>query len=177
MKKRTIIIGLLSLGLCVAAFWVLLLCVAGSLTWRYLKDLSEPRELPLTNIPAEFRTITGRELPKKADGLRAIFQGGMDSDFFVRFETDAEGIEHIKRLFTSPASTSEHIAAGKRRQTHSLMFSSVPRMQDKLGICLFDEKSIESGLLIQSPTLKRRGQCSILIDEQRDTVYIYAGFD
>jgi hypothetical protein len=46
-------------------------------------------------------------------------------------------------------------------------------MQEKLGICLFDQKSIESGLLIVSPGLKHR-YYSVLIDEQRGTVYIYA---
>jgi len=173
MRERTVIIGLAAAGLGVAAFWSLVLYVGAPMTWRYLKAWSEPHELPLAKIPSEFRTITGQELPKKADGLRAIFQGGMDPEIFVRFQTDAEGIEYVKRSFMIAGATSEHIVAGQLRQTPSLMFSSVPPMQEKLGICLFDQKSIESGLLIESPLLKHRFY-SVLIDEQRGTVYIYA---
>ena len=172
MKKRTVIIGLLSLGLGVVAFWVLVY-VGATMTWQYLKDWSEPHELPTAKIPLEFRTITGQELPKKAEGLRAIFQGSMDPKIFVRFDTDAVGIEHVKRSFMIAGATSEYIVAAQPRQTRSLMFSSVPAMQEKLGICLFDQKSIESGLLIESPGLKHRFY-SVFIDEQRGTVYIYA---
>ena len=175
MKQRTIIVVLASLGLGMAAFLSLVLYVVAPMTWRYLKAWSEPHELPLAKIPSEFRTITGQELPKKVDGLRAIFQGSMDPKIFVRFETDAEGIEYVKRSFMIAGATSEHIVAGQLRQTRSLMFSSVPPMQEKLGICLFDQKSIESGLLIVSPGLKHR-YYSVLIDEQRGTVYIYAIF-
>jgi hypothetical protein len=172
MKERTVIIGLGALGLGLLAF-VALSYVAVTVTWQYLKDWSEPHELPTAKIPAEYRTITGQELPKKVDGLRAIFQGGMDPEIFARFETDAEGIERVKRSFMITGATSERIVAAQLRQTRSLMFSSVPRMQEKLGICLFDQKSIESGLLIESPGLKHRFY-SVLIDEQRGTVYIYA---
>jgi len=172
MKKRTVIIGLAVLGLGVVTFWVLVYAAA-TMTWQYLKDWSEPHELPTAKIPLEFRTITGQELPKKVDGLRAIFQGGMDPEIFVRFETDADGIEHIKRSFIIAGASSEHIDATQPKHIGSLMFSSVSRMQEKLGICLFDQKSIESGLLIESPGLKHR-YYSVFIDEQRGTVYIYA---
>jgi len=172
MRERTVVICLVALGLGLVAL-VALSYVAVTMTWQYLKDWSEPHELPTAKIPLEFRTITGQELPKKVDGLRAIFQGGMDPEIFVRFETDAEGIEHIKRSFMIAGSTSGRIVAGQPMQMWSLMFSSVPRMQEKLGICLFDQKSIESGLLIESPGLKHRFY-SVLIDEQRGTVYIYA---
>ena len=171
MRERTIIIGL-ALGLGVVVFWVLL-SVGGIMMWEYFIAWQEPHELSPAKIPLEFRTITGQELPKKADGLRAIFKGSLDPEIFVRFETDAEGIEHIKRSFMIAGSTSGRIVAGQPMQMWSLMFSSVPRMQEKLGICLFDQKSIESGLLIESPGLKHRFY-SVLIDEQRGTVYIYA---
>ncbi len=172
MERRTVIIGLAALGLGLLAF-VTLSCVGVIMAWQYLKAWSEPHELPVAKIPVEFRTITGQELPKKVDGLRAIFQGSMDPKIFVRFETDAEGIEHIKRSFLIAGATSERIVAGQPKQMRSLMFSSVSRMQEKLGICLLDRKSIQSGLLIESPGLKHR-YYSVLIDEQRGTVYTYA---
>jgi hypothetical protein len=172
MKRRTVIIGLATLGLSLLAF-VALSYVGVIMTWQYLKAWSEPHELPTAKIPAEFRTITGQELPNKVDGLRAIFQGSMDPEIFVRFDTDAVGIEHVKRSFLIAGATSEHVVAAQLKQMRSLMFSSVPPMQEKLGICLFDQKSIESGLLIESPGLKHR-YYSVFIDEKRGTVYIYA---
>jgi hypothetical protein len=116
MKERTVIIGLAVAGLGVAAFWSLVLYVGAPMTWRYLKAWSEPHELPLTKIPLEFRTITGQELPKKVDGLRAIFKGSSDPEIFVRFDTDAEGIEHVKHSFMIVGSTSGRIVAGQPRQ-------------------------------------------------------------
>jgi len=175
MKKRTVIIALAVLGLGVLAFSVLLY-VGATMTWQYLKDWSEPHELLAAKIPAEFRTISGQELPKKVDGLRAIFQGGMDPEIFARFETDAEGIEHVKRSFMIAGATSERIDDDKLKRLnasrHSVL-SWASRMQEKLGIRLFDQESIESGLLIESPGLKHR-YYRVFIDEQRGTVYVYA---
>ena len=144
--------------------------------WEYFIAWQEPHELPLAKIPLEFRTITGQELPKKVDGLRAIFKGSLDPEIFVRFETDAEGIEHVKRCFIIPGASVEHVDAAKLNRMKALsqsMFTVASRWQEKLGIRLFDEKSMESGLLIGSAGLEHRWY-SVFIDEQRGIVYVSA---
>jgi hypothetical protein len=183
MKKRILLIGLMSVLLVVTTLAVFLGILIAH--WReqpplfyYTQLTISLHELPTRLIRPAFHWFTGRELPKKADGVRAIIHGGTDPSLFVRFETDSDGIEHIKHAFSEARTSSEYfdrdtfknLAMSERR-----LFPIVSRWQERIGVCLIDEKSIESGLSINSapgppaPEIKY----SIFIDDGHSTVYIF----
>ena len=149
--------------------------------WYYVQFTTSTRELPTRLIGPALRYITGRELPEKTGGLRAIFQGGRDPRIFVRFDTDTEGIAYVKRSFTGPGASSKHLDADTlKRLTLSgyRMFYLASQWKDKNGVCLFDQMSIESGLEINSAAGPGAPQRShhVFIDDHRNTVYISAVF-
>lgn len=183
MKKRTLLISLMCVLLVVTSLVVFLGIVIAH--WReqpplfyYTQFTTSPHELPTRLIRPAFRGFTGHELPTKADGVRAIFRGGMDQSLFVRFETDSDGIEHITHAFSEAGTSSEYIDPDTFRNltmSEWRLFRVVSRWQERIGVCLIDEKSIESGLLIDSaagpgaPEIMYR----IFIDDGHSSVYIF----
>jgi len=147
----------------------------------YVQFTTSWHELPTRLIGPAFRYVAGRELPEKTGGLRAIFQGGRSPRIFLRFDTDTEGIEYIKRSFTGPGASSKHLDADTLKWltlSGYRMFYLVSQWQDESGVCLFDQKSIESGLEINSaagPGAPKR-RYHVFIDDHRNTVYISAVF-
>lgn len=147
--------------------------------WYYRQFTLKPLELPARLIRPAFRGIAGQELPKRADGLRAIFEGGRDPSVFVRFETDTEGIDYIKRVFNKPGSRSTYYDTDtfkELKMSGVSFFSVVSQWQDEIGICIFDLESIESGLEIYSASGPGAPdqQYHIFIDDKRNIVYIRA---
>ena len=137
-------------------------------------------ELPTRLIRTTFSRITGhRKLPKKADGLRAIYYSTNEPAIFVKFQTDSEGIEYILNIFGGPAAKSEMFDADYLKAltaANVTLFSYPSRWQKELGIFLYDQDSIESGRLltgwVDSEGLDRYDRYTIFIDDQRNTVYI-----
>jgi hypothetical protein len=139
-----------------------------------LVEMSKERELSIEEIRPAFFRVTERELPGKADSLRAIFEEGRDPCIFVRFETDPEGIEYILENFGGERVTSETINAGDRRLREDAglgYFTKLSFWEHELGVSLFDANDIES-----CRVLEYRGYrgYKILIDDKKNTVYVYA---
>ena len=138
-------------------------------------EMEKERELSVEEIRPAFLRITKHELPGKADNLRAVFQQFRESYIFVRFETDAEGIEYILQEFggervISKALDMDDLRAMKK--TNRRFFSdSLPYWQNENGVCLFDANDVESCSVLEYSGY--RGY-KILIDDQKNTVYIYA---
>ena len=184
MKKRVSLISLLILLFVVTSVAIFLDIVITRWRehpplWYYRQFTIKPHELPDRLIRPAFRGIAGQELPKRADGLRAIFQGGRDPSVFIRFETDSYGIDYIKRSFTKPGSRATHydtVTFKELKMSGFSVFSVVSRWQDEIGICLFDLEFIESGLEIRSasgPGAPNQ-QYHVFIDDKRSIVYIRA---
>ena len=103
---------------CIGLVAVVLLVLLGLLIAQWQDELRlmyhvnmtlRPHELPTILIRQAFRLVTERELPQKADSLRAIFQGGREPRIFVSFETDSEGIRYIVETFTKPGVISKSL--------------------------------------------------------------------
>ena len=176
MKKGTWLISIVGFGLLAL---LTMLCITIPLIWQDIKNLSRPYELPTEKIRHVFLSIADQELPKKTDNLRAIFQRGPDPSMFLRFDTDSDGIEHIKRSFAGPGTRSKYIDEDTltfMRKADLSLFVSAPRMQDDLGVSLFDQKSIKPGLEINFAAGSGSGlhmYYQIFIEDQQSTVYIF----
>lgn len=104
------------------------------------------RELPQEEIRPLLKGITGRELPDKADDLRAILYSfsGLE-ELFVAYQTDQEGCLYILDAFGG-----EHVkmhefphADNNTFEWHGMAdFSTGCRYQKQLGVVLFDEDLI-----------------------------------
>ncbi len=137
MKKRGTPLWLISVVLIVVGCSFLLL-----LAWATTGTL---RELPQRRIRPMVKRFTGRELPGKAEDLRAIFHSYRGRQIFVAFQTDHEGCSYILDAF-----------AGKHVQRHEFphaennpfewhgmsAFSRGCWYQKELGVTLFDEDLI-----------------------------------
>ncbi|MFB0525448.1 MAG: hypothetical protein ACETVZ_07885 [Phycisphaerae bacterium] len=140
--------------------------------WYYVQFTESPRELPPRLIRPAFKFITGWELPRNADNLRAIFRGGRARNIFVRFDTDSDGISYIESVVNKAGGSFEAFDADKLKLLKKAGFSLFPevsRWQKKIGVCLFDQDSIDSGRMFVY-----HSGLNIVIDDQRVTVYILA---
>ena len=104
-------------------------------------------ELPTRLIRPAFQHIVNRDLPPKANGLRALFQGGREPKIYVRFETDSDGIAYIHETFGKSGAKWEAFDAEKLCSGREV-FTALSVVQRKAGVCLFDQDSIKSGRLL-----------------------------
>lgn len=172
MKKHTLII-LIGAGISLLTL-VILLTLGIFLFLRYIQEQSLPHELAPKKIKREFKRLTGYELPTKTDNLRAILERGRDVSIFVKFQTDPEGVESVKRIFSGQGASSQYL--DKDIIKYKTMFTGVHIMQEFAGIELFDQESIGSGLEISLNARRNKSRltCKIFIEDKTNTVYIYA---
>ncbi len=134
-----------------------------------------PQEVPAYFIKLSFKNLTGRPLPKRAGGIRAIGNSGRAEAVFVRFETDVEGMDYVLETF---GGTQEGVADvdssefAELRSSSTSVFAEAAGWQDDLGISLYDQASLESAYIFESESEGTRYK--VLIDRQDRTVYIFA---
>ncbi len=177
MNKRRLCICFVAAGLVILlVLAIAYLCEHPPLF--YYVNFTDLQELPTRLIRTAFQAVADRDLPEKADGLRAIFSGGRESAIFVRFKTDSDGIAYILETFGGPDVKLETLDADYLRAltaSRVTIFSIPSRWQEKIGINIFDQKSIESGRRLEYVPGIGNGIApgySIFIDDQRSTVYI-----
>jgi hypothetical protein len=175
MIKYRLCIFLVSVGLVILLGLAIVQMCKHPPLFYYRQFTELPRELPTRLIRRAFWIVTGQQLPSKADGLRAIFQGGREPAIFVRFQTDSEGIKYILETFGGPGVESTTYDADFLKAlstSRANIFPILPIWQEKLGICLYDQESIESGRELKFISGGVEAWYTIFIDDQRDTVYI-----
>ena len=137
----------------------------------------KPKELPTKLIRQKFREIAGRELPQKAEGLRAIDARTRDPQIFVRFETDSEGIEEVLKSFGGPGVEIRNLDEDDFKRRKSLgvtMFSGPSQWQETIGVKIFDQESFKSGRALDYEADFGKPGYRIFIDDKRSIVYIHA---
>jgi hypothetical protein len=138
-------------------------------------EMEKERELSVGDIRPTFLSLTKRELPGKADNLRAIFQASREPRIFVRFETNSEGIKYILQEFGGERVISKTLNTDDLRamkKTNRRLFNnSLSKWQNETGLDLFDQDAIESCRVLEYHGY--RGY-KVLIDDQKNTVYIFA---
>jgi len=159
------------IGYCVA---VVALLLVGTLVFVALalrqdaRLLTRPREVPGREIRLRFRQLVGEQLPAKIRVPRAIVDSGRQTAMFVQFEIDPEDINDVLTMFGEAKVRildADDLADLKNSQAS--LFPDVSHWQSELGILLYDQGSLESVEIVESPPAK------ILIDRQRNTVYIF----
>lgn len=156
---------------------LILLAIIGFRIQQWAQSLVErahERVLSVEEIRPVFLSITNRELPGKADNLRAIFEESREPCIFVRFDTDSEGVEYILKEFGGERVISKTFDADDIRapkKSVSKFFTRLSFWQNELGVSLFDPDTIESFRVLEYSG--SRGY-KILIDDQSRTVYIFA---
>jgi hypothetical protein len=172
-KRFAVLCGLVLVGFGLITF------VGGwqALKWMAaLREEARTRELPTQEIRPTFVRLARHDLPGKADGLRAIYQGGRDAGIFARFTTDDEGIDYVASTFCGKRGTDNALSADEwtaKNSPASTLFTGPTFWQQRLGVSLFDPDSIESARVLKSGPIKRT-RYEILIDDSHKTVYIYA---
>jgi hypothetical protein len=118
------------------------------------------------------------ELPNKTDGLRAFFLSNREPAIFVRFQTDSEGVEYILEAFGGSDEILRTFDADHMKaltEANVILFFYPSRWQDELGICLFDQNSIESGRMLKGLTGSVGSKVytsTIFIEDKTNIVYI-----
>jgi hypothetical protein len=136
----------------------------------YYREAGMIKELPARLIRPAFRSITGWDLPDKAEKLRAIYGGGRDPSIFVRFQTDPKGILYIRKQIA------EHLApfSGEYELfTGTPDFPLVTHWQNRYGLDVLDRQTIESGLRFQYLVVSGVSY-RIIIDTQQNNLYMRA---
>ncbi|MHC4329484.1 MAG: hypothetical protein ACYSWW_15330 [Planctomycetota bacterium] len=134
--------------------------------WYYRDVLVTPHELPTRLVRPAFRSITGRDIPRTAEGLRAVFGGGRDPSIFVRFRTDSEGVSHIREQLAPSGGEFEPFSGTPQ-------FHIVSSWQERFGIRILDRRVIESGLKLDYVVISGVS-LRITIDTQHNNVQIRA---
>lgn len=143
----------LLLALAPVVVLLILLFIAIGLIWQQIDNAPAIQLLP-AKIRPTFRVIAERELPQKADGLRAILGGGREPAIFVRFETDSEGIAYIVETFGGPPVESWTLNPDLLRNlkaSHMSVFHIPSLWEQKMGVHIFDPESIESARILEYP--------------------------
>jgi hypothetical protein len=182
-KRRKWFIGLVALvAIVLLCLWVLL----RPPLWYYQYATISARELPTRLIRPAFRWITEWDLPSKAEKMRAIFERGRDSWIFVGFQTDSEGVSYIQHKFAELGKEFKPFDASKLWAIRAkegflsdiepdvILFARADQVQKQLGICILDQRAIESGLRLLSFSTNGIYYESY-IDTQHNRVYIHAG--
>ena len=159
-KRCKLFIGLAAIAL--LCLWVTL----RPPLWYYRQVTGTPHELPTRLVRPAFRSITGWDLPSKAEKLRAIFMGGRDPSIFVRLQTDPKGILYIQEQFASSGVEFEPF-------TGIPEFHIVSQWQDRFGLDILDRESIESGLRLRYYPVSGIS-FNIIIDTQHNNLYMRA---
>lgn len=157
--------------------YLILKCIFLVGTGLIILSSCKPKELPTKLIMQKFREIAGRELPQKAEGLRAIDARTRDPQIFVRFETDSEGIAQVLKTFgglgVKPRTLDEDDF--KRRKALGVtLFSGPSQWQETIGVKIFDQESFKSGRRLTYEADSGKPGYRIFIDDQRGIVYIHA---
>ena len=161
---------------------VALLALGGILTsnsaavrWYVIVTL-KPRELPARLIRPCFREITNRDLPRTIEDARALFLGGVDPAIFVKFRTDSEGIKFICDVFGKPWADIKAVDSGWIRgltESGAHIFYIPFQWEEKTGIHLFAQDTIESGRMLEYLGPPGTGGYTVFLDDSKSTVYIH----
>ncbi len=154
----------------------ILVSVRPPLGWYVIVAL-KPRELPQRLIRPCFREITGKELPMTLGNPRALFLGGVDPGIFLRFQTDIEGIRFVCDVFGKPRADIEAVDSHWIKvmtESGAHIFYVPFQWEEKTGITLFDQKSVESGRMLKYLGPPGTGGYTVFIDDRNSTIYIHA---
>jgi len=175
MNKRRLCISFL--------FTCMLLLIAFSIIYvyeypplLYHKQLSHWHELPTRLIRPAFKHIMNMDLPPNVNGLRALFRGGRQQMILVKFETDSDGIAYILNTLGKSDAEWEQFDTNKLRSGREV-FVALSVIQQEAGVCLLDQKSIDSGRLLTGRFFNRHEVTAyqiFLTDNQNITVYVGA---
>jgi len=137
-------------------------------------------ELPTEKIRPALRKFGGIELPKKADGLRAIISHRRDPEIFVTFQTDFEGIGHVQSTFSGLGVQIRDLDADdfeRMKKDDTRLFSAASYMEDMTGVKIHDQDSMVRGreLVGMVPRSNNVGY-QVYFDQEHKTVYVYAYF-
>lgn len=162
---------------CILAVGLILLALltAAVLLDRATAPAMGPREVPAHMVKLAFKGLTGRQLPKKAGSIRALGNSGRAEAIFVRFETNAEGMDYVLEIFGGAQDGLAEIDSSKLvelRRSSTSVFADAAGWQDELGISLYDQASIESACIFERQFEGTRHK--VLIDRQSRTVYMFA---
>lgn len=163
--KRTVKRRKWCIVLVVAALMCLWMALRPPL-WYYREVLITRRELPTRLVRPAFRSITGRDLPGKAERLRAVYGGGRDPSIFVRFQTDSEGISYIREQLPPTNARFEPFSGTPQ-------FHIISLWQERSGVRILDRQPIESGLKLDYLVISGVS-FEITIDTQYNNVQIHA---
>jgi hypothetical protein len=133
-------------------------------------------ELPEDKIRLAFRRLMDRELPEVVRKARGVWLGSRESRIFVRFDTDANGIACIERMFDSPQAKRETLE-GKRLRGLIISgwtaFPSVSVWQEKTGVRMVDPNELGAGRRIEY--YKGEEGWDVYIDDEHSRIYIHTG--
>jgi len=174
MLKRKSYVAICAVAL--LASMVILAFRPWAIRWYFAVSL-KPRELPRELIRPYFRRITDRELPSETDGLKAIFHGGVDPAIFVRFETNADGINFIYSSFVKAETDVQVVDPHWMRaftEGRGHIFYIPFQWEQKAGVRLFEQEHIESGRILEYIGPPGTGGYKVFIDDKKNVVYIHA---
>jgi hypothetical protein len=171
MSKRRWMLCLTVLGLATITC-LISLKVRGHMPLRYYLDFPGPHRLPEEFIRPAFRSLGGFELPEQATDLEAIFKGGRDAGIFLKFHTDARGFEQIKEKFGGPGvETKEYGPTGLPLHIGIDVFYIPSAWERRLGVCIFDQNSIESGRTLEHVAIS--GSYTVFLDDRSGVIYLW----
>jgi hypothetical protein len=175
-SQRIILICALVLGLPVLGGLVFVAATPVSVRWYFTVTL-RPRQLPQRLIRPCFRRITDQELPEDMDGVRALFQGGVDPAIFVKFRTDSEGMKSICASFGEPQANVQIIDPNWMKvftESGGHIFQIAYPWEERTGVELFHQEALPSGRMIEYLGPPGTGGYKVFLDDRNRTVYIHA---
>jgi hypothetical protein len=138
---------------------------------RPLLFMLSPREIRHQDIRLRFRQVTGIQLPEtiQIDKARAIVNQNYPQAIFVRFETDARGIEYALTMFgTGNTKILDANELAELQNANVNLFPVASRWQDEIRVRLYDQRSLVTAHVVEYPSSK------VVVDDLRSVVYAFA---
>ena len=177
MNKRKLYTSIVA-GCAVVLLGLLIIYLHERPPLLYYANIVHWQELPARLIRPAFRYVVERDLPPRADGLRSIFLGGRDPTIFVRFKTDSDGMAYILETFERNGiwETFDDDRLQFMNANDVGVFPTLPLIQKRAGVILFDQHSVESGRMLSGSFDPQKGPSyGVFIDDRDSTLYIAAG--
>ena len=176
MSKRRLHVGIIA-GCGVVLLGLLTTYLHERPPLLYYANVVHWQELPVRLIRPAFRHVVGRNLPKRADGLRAIFLGGREPAIFVRFKTGSDGMRYVLETFeTNGAWETFDKDRLQFMNTNDVgVFPTLSLVQRDAGVILFDQHSVKSGRMLSGCFDAQKGPSyRVFVDDRDSTLYIVA---
>jgi len=146
--------------------------------WPFLRfgvalvEEGELREVSTERVRVLFEKMTGRDLPLTIDNVRSLWQGGPDTEMYLRFDTDSDGVTHLLHMLGGELAQVSHVDELPVDELARLcpdVSEGMSAWKQHFGVSMFDNDVVSGQLLVRQGC---RGY-TLLVDDTQKEVHLF----